>query len=101
MAQRMGTGMALLFHDCGTRRGLSGQQHAPAALNPRKRHGTHFTGGWVDTRAGLDVWKISSTPGFDPGPTKVPNSFIFNVRQTRRIQNFNLECRFYSLLKRP
>jgi len=28
-----------------------------------ERHGTHFTGGWVGPRAGLDWRKISSTPG--------------------------------------
>ena len=26
---------------------MSGQQHAPAALYPRERPGTHFTGGWL------------------------------------------------------
>ena len=31
---------------------MSGQQHAPTALYPRERPGTHFTGGWVDPR----VW---------------------------------------------
>ena len=36
VAQRVGRGIALLFHDRGTRRGVSGQQHASAALNPRK-----------------------------------------------------------------
>ena len=48
MAQRVDGGIALLFHDRGTRRGVSGQQHAPAALHPRERPGTHFTGpqGW-------------------------------------------------------
>jgi len=49
--------------------GVSGQQQAPAALYPRERPGTHFTGGWVDPKAGLDGWKISSPPGFDPGPS--------------------------------
>jgi len=34
--------------------GVSGQQHAPAALYPRERPGTHCTGGWVGPRAGLD-----------------------------------------------
>ena len=34
--------------------GVSGQQHAPAALYPRERPGTHFTGGWVGPRFGLD-----------------------------------------------
>jgi len=39
--------MALLFHDRGTRRRVSGQQHAPAALYARERPSAHFTGGWV------------------------------------------------------
>ena len=33
---------------------VSGQQHAPAALYPRERPGTHFKGGWEGTWAGLD-----------------------------------------------
>jgi len=49
---------------------VSGQQHAPAALYPRKRTGTHFAGGWVGHRAGLDRRKISPPPGFDPGPSR-------------------------------
>ena len=57
MAQRVGRGIALLFHDHGTRRWVSGQQHAPAALYPRKRPCTRFTGGWVGPRAGLDERK--------------------------------------------
>ena len=48
--------------------GVSGQQHAPAALYPWERPGTHFTGGWVGPRDGLDGRKISSPPGFSPGP---------------------------------
>ena len=32
VAQRVGRGIALLFHDRGTRRWVSGQQNAPAAL---------------------------------------------------------------------
>jgi len=46
--------------------GVSGQQYAPVTLYPQKRPGTHFTGGWVGPRAGLDGRKISSPPGFDP-----------------------------------
>jgi len=34
VAQRVGRGIALLFHDRGTRRAVSGQQHAPATLYP-------------------------------------------------------------------
>jgi hypothetical protein len=30
------------------------QRHAPAALLPGKRPGTHYTGGWVGLRASLD-----------------------------------------------
>jgi len=67
VAQRMGRGIALLFHDRGTRRGVSGQQHAPAALYPWERPGTHFTGGWVGLRASLDGRKISSPQEFDLG----------------------------------
>jgi hypothetical protein len=48
---------------------MSGQQHAPAALYPWERPSTHFTGGWVGPRAGLEGRKISSPPGFDPGPS--------------------------------
>jgi hypothetical protein len=55
VAQREGRGIALLFHDLGTRRAwVGGQCHAPAVLYPRKRPGTHYTGGWVGPRAGLD-----------------------------------------------
>ena len=50
VAHRVGRGIALLFHDRCSRRG---QQHAPAALYPRERPGTHFIGGWV---ALVPVW---------------------------------------------
>jgi hypothetical protein len=36
--------------------GVSGQRHASAALYPRgKDPYAHWTGGWVDPRAGLDT----------------------------------------------
>ena len=64
MAQRVGRGIALLFHDRSTR---SGEWSAarPGRTLPQERPGTHFTGGWVGPRAGLDGQKISSPPGFD------------------------------------
>jgi len=34
--------------------GVGGQRHAPAALPPGKRPGSHFTGGCVGPRADLD-----------------------------------------------
>ena len=41
MAQKVGRGIALLFHE-----GVSVRQHAPATLHPWERPGTHFIGGW-------------------------------------------------------
>jgi hypothetical protein len=36
--------------------GVNSQRHAPAALYPReKTPGTHWIGGWVGPRAGLDA----------------------------------------------
>jgi len=45
--------------------GVSGQQHAPAVLYPRKRPGTHCTGGCVGPRARLDGRKISPHRDFE------------------------------------
>ena len=45
---------------------VGGERHAPAALPPGKRPGTHFTGGWVGQRVGLDrCGKYRLPPGFD------------------------------------
>jgi len=57
---------------------VSGQQHAPTALYPRERPGSHFTGGWEGRRAGLDGRKISSPPGFDPRPSS-PSSVVIST----------------------
>jgi hypothetical protein len=46
--------IALLFHDQRHEKGVRGQRHAPAALSPRERPGTHCTRGWVGPRALLD-----------------------------------------------
>ena len=67
-ALRVSRGIALLFHDRGTRRGW-GSAPRPDRLYPQERPGTHFTGGWVGLRAGLDGPKISPPPGFDAGPS--------------------------------
>ena len=53
-AHKGSRGIALPFHDHGTRRGVRDQRHALAALYPRERHCTHCTEGWVGPRAGLD-----------------------------------------------
>jgi hypothetical protein len=51
---------------------VSGQLHAPTALPFGKRaSGTHWIGGWVDPRAGLDdveKRKFLSLPGLEPRP---------------------------------
>ena len=61
-AHRRSRGIALPFHDHGTKRG-EGQRHAPAALYSRERPGTHCTGGWVGPRAGLDMCGKSPPTG--------------------------------------
>ena len=58
----MGRGIALLFHDRGTRRRWVFSS-TPRPLYPRNRSGTHFARGWVGPRAGLDGRKISSPTG--------------------------------------
>ena len=45
---------------------MGGQRHAPAALPPGKKPGTHCIGGWVGPRTGLEVCgKSCPPPGFD------------------------------------
>jgi len=45
--------------------GVGGQHHAPAALYPRERPGTHCIGGWMGPGAGLDGCGKHPPPGFD------------------------------------
>ena len=52
----MSRGIALLFHDRGTRRG-EWSAARPGTLYARKRPGTHFTGSWVGPRADLEGGK--------------------------------------------
>ena len=47
VAQRVGRGIALLFHDRGTRRVWVVSSTLRPHFTPRERPGTHFTGGWV------------------------------------------------------
>jgi hypothetical protein len=65
--------------------GVRALRHAPAALYPQERPGTHCTGGWVGSRAGLDrCGKSQPPPGFDPRtfqpvvaiPTELPGQLI-------------------------
>ena len=64
-----GRGIALLFLNHGTRRG-EGPAARPGSLYTRQRAGTHYTGGWVGPRAGLDrCGKSRSHPDSLPGPS--------------------------------
>jgi hypothetical protein len=47
-------GIAVLFLQPRRYIGVGVQRHAPAALPPRKKSGTHSTAGWVGPRVGLD-----------------------------------------------
>jgi len=47
VAQRVGRGVTVLFHDRGTRRGWVVSSTPWPHFNPRERPGTHFTVGWV------------------------------------------------------
>jgi len=64
VAQRVGRGIALLFHDQGTRRGGERSAARPdCSLRPGKDPvPIAQKAGW----AGLDGREISSPPGFDP-----------------------------------
>ena len=65
-AHRGSRGIALPFHDHGTRRGEGSASRSGRSLT-RKRPGTHCTGGWVRPRARLDRCGKSRSPlGFDP-----------------------------------
>ena len=47
---------------------VDGQRHAPAAVFPSKRPGTHCTGGWFGRSGRLR--KILLSRGFDPRPVQ-------------------------------
>ena len=68
-AHRGSRGIALPFHDHGTRRGEVSAS-CLGRLYPRERPGTHYTGGWMGPRAGLDTCG-KSCPHRDsiPGPS--------------------------------
>jgi hypothetical protein len=53
-ALREDRGIVLLCFQTSALEGVRCQRHAPAAFYPRKRPGTHCTGGWVSPTAGLN-----------------------------------------------
>jgi len=69
VAQRVAKGIALLFHDRGTRGG-EWSAARPGHTLPSGKDLVPILqeAGWA-RRAGLDGRKISSPPGFDHGPS--------------------------------
>jgi hypothetical protein len=56
--------------------GVGGECHATAALTSGKRSGTHFTGGWVGARAGLDGCGKSRPTGIQSPDRPASNSVM-------------------------
>jgi hypothetical protein len=52
----------------------------------------------VGPRADLDVQKISSPPGFDPGPYQQPSGKEYGVKSNRMRVNFERWGRVYGLM---
>jgi hypothetical protein len=69
--------------------GVRGQRHAPAALYPRERPGTHCTGGWVGPRAGLDMCRKSRSYR-----DSIPGLAIAATGNQKYMQNQRLQLRF-------
>ena len=80
---------------------VAGHRHAPAALPPGKKPGTHCKEGWVGPRAGLDGCGISRPPlGFDPQavqplrvaiPTELSRPTNWVIRPTRYAIDYSKE----------
>jgi hypothetical protein len=76
---------------------VSGQLHAPTALPPGKRPGTHYIEGWVDPRAGLDGCENSRPPpGFDPRTVQCRVKFDSIFSYTRYTVDLN-SIRYFTM----
>ena len=60
--------------------GVRVQRHAPAALYPRERPGTYFTGGWVGPRAGLDRCGKSRPTGIRSQDRPARSQSLYRLR---------------------
>jgi hypothetical protein len=72
--------------------GVGGQCHAPAALPPRNRSGTHCIGVWMGPRASLDDCRKCRPPmGFDLRIAQPVASRYFTIEFTvlKEMRNFN------------
>ena len=99
-------------HPCTIAGGGGGQRHAPAALYPRERPGTHCTRGWVGPRAGLDRCGKSRLPHRDsipapssPKPVATPTTlpgplmYVYPNKQYKSILQWSLLVCYSSLYK--
>ena len=103
-AHRGSRSIALLFLDHGTRKGVRGQRHVPAALYPREGPVTHCTGRCVGPRAGLDRCGKSgpdrdsirgpSSPWPVAIPTELPGPW-YNLQARMKLNN-DTKSFFYS-----
>ena len=75
---------------------VRGQHHAPAALYPQERPGTHFTGGWVGPRAGLDRCGKSRPPtGIRASDRPARSQSIY--RLSYRAHDIHMTCKIFVL----
>ena len=77
VAQRVDGGIALLFHDRGTRKRWVVSSTPRPHFNPGERPATHCTGGWVGPRASLNGWKIS--PHWDRIPVGRDSQSLYRL----------------------
>jgi len=59
--------------------GVGGQRHASAALYPRERPGTHWTGGWVSPRVGLEGCGKSAPTGIQSPDRSVRSEPLYRL----------------------
>jgi hypothetical protein len=72
--------------------GLGRQRHAPSSLAPGKKTGTHFTGGWVGARPGLDGCGKSRPTGIRaPNRPARSESYLWLVRRKHEISRLREE----------
>jgi hypothetical protein len=64
------------------------QLHAPAALPPEKSHGTHWIGGWVGHRTGLEVSEKKITPAGIRTPAVQPVARLYTEQGILTPYNF-------------
>jgi hypothetical protein len=104
-AHRGSRGIALFFHDHGTRRGEGLASRTGRSL-PRERPGTHCTGSWVGPRAGLDRCGKFASTGIRSPDRPSRNQSLYRLRYPAhsllaRRAKLNLENQILVLHRKP